>query len=55
MAMNDDKNLRDTYLKQYSDGIEETRLSCSKAANAEFLVTLIIYLNICIQEQGLLI
>ena len=40
MAMNDDKNLRDTYLKQYSDGIEETRLSCSKAANAEFLVTL---------------
>jgi SAM-dependent methyltransferase len=40
MAMNDDKKLRDTYLKQYSDGIEETRLSCSKAANAEFLVTL---------------
>ena len=40
MAMNDDKNLRDTYLKQYSDGIEETRLSCSKAANAEFLVIL---------------
>jgi len=33
MAMNDDKNLRDTYLKQYSDGIEEIRLSCSKASN----------------------
>jgi hypothetical protein len=33
MAMNDDKKLRDTYLKQYSDGIEETRLSCSKASN----------------------
>lgn len=33
MAMNDDKNLRDTYLKQYSDGVEETCLSCSKAEN----------------------
>ena len=43
MAMNDDKKLRDTYLKQYSDGIEETCLSCSKAANLLVIYEKIIF------------